>query len=281
MKIIKKINNNVVKCIDNKGNYLIAIGKGLGFPKVPYILSDLSKIDATFYKLNNYFEKLILELPEQILILSINIINYAQKELFGNLNYTLIFSLADHIQFTLQRLKNYQDIKFLLTNEIVQLYPKEIKVATEAVKMINETMNVKLPQSEITAIALHFINNQFEFKISREELLVEHMIEEIFKIIEENLKIKIDFEEFNSNRFKIHIRYYLKRMRKNEQFIDENNNILNILKETKPEVYSVTDKIGNYIYQEMGIKPTKEEFFYLMIHINRLYEKIEENDKNG
>ena len=48
MKIIKKINNNVAEAIDGNGNHLIAFGKGLGFPKTPYELTDLNKITMTF-----------------------------------------------------------------------------------------------------------------------------------------------------------------------------------------------------------------------------------------
>ena len=43
MKVIKKINNNVAVCIDNDGHELIAFGKGIGFPKIPYELTDLNK----------------------------------------------------------------------------------------------------------------------------------------------------------------------------------------------------------------------------------------------
>ena len=45
MRVIKKINNNVALCLDNNNHELIAFGKGIGFPKIPYELDDLNKID--------------------------------------------------------------------------------------------------------------------------------------------------------------------------------------------------------------------------------------------
>ncbi|MBA1393021.1 hypothetical protein EQ500_03915, partial [Lactobacillus sp. XV13L] len=44
MQVIKKINNNAAICLDQNQDELIAFGKGIGFPKTPYELTDLSKI---------------------------------------------------------------------------------------------------------------------------------------------------------------------------------------------------------------------------------------------
>lgn len=63
MRVVKKVNNNVAVCIDSNGKELIAFGRGIGFPKTPYELDDLSKIDMTFYKLNRHFELLLTEIP--------------------------------------------------------------------------------------------------------------------------------------------------------------------------------------------------------------------------
>ena len=36
MQVINKLNNNFAICIDGEGKELIAVGKGIGFPKTPY-----------------------------------------------------------------------------------------------------------------------------------------------------------------------------------------------------------------------------------------------------
>ena len=48
MQVIKKLNNNFAICMDKEGKELIAYGKGIGFPKVPYELTDLNQIDRPF-----------------------------------------------------------------------------------------------------------------------------------------------------------------------------------------------------------------------------------------
>jgi beta-glucoside operon transcriptional antiterminator len=62
MRAIKKINNNVVICVDGSGKELIAFGKGVGFPSMPYEIKDLSLISMTFYRVDNRFYNLIGEI---------------------------------------------------------------------------------------------------------------------------------------------------------------------------------------------------------------------------
>ena len=37
MKIVKKLNNNVVLALNDKDEEIIVVGKGLGFRKTPYV----------------------------------------------------------------------------------------------------------------------------------------------------------------------------------------------------------------------------------------------------
>ena len=52
MQICKKINNNVALARDAKGRELVVFGKGIGFPAMPYELTDLSGVQRTFYDVN-------------------------------------------------------------------------------------------------------------------------------------------------------------------------------------------------------------------------------------
>lgn len=273
MKVLKKINNNVAECLDDNGNELIAFGRGIGFPKTPYELTDLSKVDMTFYKLDQHFQLLLDEIPENLMLLSVEIVQSAQKELGGRLNPTLIFSLADHIQFAIRRLEEFKEMKILFSQDIAQLYPIETRLAEEALVIINTSLGVKLPHSEVTSLAMHFINSQSEVVADSETQTIEELIEIMTQMIEFQLKIKVDQEEFNYQRFQAHVRYYLKRLRSDESFIDGNQTILESLKMTLPHIYKVAVAIMTYIEQSMGLAQTDDELLYLMIHINRLYEK--------
>ncbi|MGT2785551.1 PRD domain-containing protein [Streptococcus merionis] len=273
MKVVKKINNNVAECIDNNGQELIAFGRGIGFPKTPYELTDLSKIDMTFYKLNAHFAQLLTELPEELIQLSVEIVNMAQTQLNGQLNPTLVFSLADHINFAIKRLSDFKEVKILFSHEVARSYPKETKVAEQALNLINEKLQVQLPNSEVTAVAMHFINGQAEYAASSEEVKLSELIEIITQIIEKELQVTINREEFNYQRFQTHVRYYLSRTEQQEHFIEGNQAILNSLKNGQPAIYRTATVVMDYLQSSYEIEGADDELLYLMIHINRLYEQ--------
>lgn len=49
MLVLKKINNNVALARDAKDRELVVFGKGVGFPAMPYELTDMSRVQRTFY----------------------------------------------------------------------------------------------------------------------------------------------------------------------------------------------------------------------------------------
>lgn len=59
MQIFKKINNNVALARDAKGRELVVFGKGIGFPAMPYELTDLSAVQRTFYDVNEKYFALL------------------------------------------------------------------------------------------------------------------------------------------------------------------------------------------------------------------------------
>lgn len=227
----------------------------------------------TFYKLNEHFEILLKELSEEIIDLSVDIVSMAQKELAGNLNPTIVFSLADHIQFSLQRLSQYKDARLVYSHEVEQLYPKENQAAEKAVVMIQNCMQVTLPKSEITAITMHFVDSQAEYKVSQEEIAIEEVISEITSLIEKELSIDIDQDEFNYERFRMHMFYYLKRVRSGEKFVGDNTKLLTALQKEHKNIYFLAVKVSQLIEKNLGNQVSNDELLYLMIHLNRLYEK--------
>lgn len=276
MLIVKKINNNVAEAVDGNGKKLVVFGKGIGFPKVPYELTDLSKISVTYYLLDDYFLKLIEELPEAVLNVSFEIVTLAESTLNETFNQNLVFSLADHINFAIKRMKSYREVKLKFSNDIASLYPNETQVATNALKMIQKELKVMLPESEITALALNLINNRFENQLSEEDMLKEETIEEITTAIEYDLEIQVDRQEFNYLRFRTHLEYYFNRLRSGEQFVDGNKELMRLLASNKGQIYDLTQKIAILIEDKIKVAINSDEMLYLMIHVNRLYEKNRE-----
>lgn len=66
MIVTKKINNNVAICREGNQRELIAFGKGIGFPQTPYELTDLSKINRTFYNVSSQCIPLLNDIPAEV-----------------------------------------------------------------------------------------------------------------------------------------------------------------------------------------------------------------------
>ena len=103
MKVIRKINNNAVICIDGNGNEVVAFGKGIGFPSVPYDLKDLGKIERTFYGIDPRYLGLLKEIPSDVFDTAVKIVDYAVNHLDHEMNPNIVFTIADHINFAITR----------------------------------------------------------------------------------------------------------------------------------------------------------------------------------
>lgn len=270
MKAIKKINNNVAICIDSDDNELVAFGKGIGFPMMPYEITDLSQIFMTFYRIENQFYKVLKDIPENVFEVSALIVHEAMRKLRSNLNPNLVISLADHINFAMVRMKNFKEMKILFAYDVQHLYPLETEIGKYAIELIEKKLNVKLPDSEITTIAMHFVNAEEESIDDTDSKQVGDLIDRITVLIERSFTVKIDRKNYNYNRFVMHMRYHLQRILNNTQFSEDNKALIDSMKQSHPEVYEVAIKGGGMISGTLNSSVTESELLYLMIHIARI-----------
>jgi len=270
MRAIKKINNNVAICIDNNNNELVAFGKGIGFPVMPYEIVDLSQIFMTFYRIENQFYKVLKDIPENVFEVSALIIHEAMRKLKCNLNPNLVISLADHINFAMIRMKKYKEMKILFAYDVQHLYPVETEIGKYAVDLIQRKLFVTLPDSEITTIAMHFVNAEEESIDDTDSKQVADIIDRITALIERTFTVKIERKSYNYNRFVMHMRYHLQRILNKTQFSEDNKALIDSMKQSHPEVYEVAIKGGGIISGTLNSDVTESELLYLMIHIARI-----------
>ena len=102
MRLIKKINNNFAMAVDSQGEEVIVSGKGIGFIKIPCEITDLSVVDRTYYGIDSKYIGLLNEIPEDILEISIKVVDYAKHKLKEQIEPNLIFSLR-HLSILLKR----------------------------------------------------------------------------------------------------------------------------------------------------------------------------------
>ena len=112
MKLIKKINNNFCLAIDSQGEDIIVRGKGIGFIKMPCEIDDLSIIERTYYGVDSKYIDLLNDIPEEIFNLTADVVDYARNVLDDEFNPNMVFTLADHIQFSIQRYNSGMKMNF-------------------------------------------------------------------------------------------------------------------------------------------------------------------------
>jgi beta-glucoside operon transcriptional antiterminator len=273
MRIIKKLNNNAALALVNEKE-CIAIGKGIGFPKIPYTLNDTGKVDKIYYDIDNYLLTILTEIPENIIEVTTAIFNKAEEELKLELNKNLIITLADHISFAIQRLKKGVKLSVLFSHDIKYLYPKEYSFASQAVDFINDKLRCDLPSEEIVSITIHIVNSSIDNSLMNEAVKLTQTLNDIVSIIEKTLHITIDNSSYSFNRFITHLRMLF--MRKGEYSATNTTNaeLFSVLKDRYPDTINVIERIEKYFLEKLNWRLQEEELLYLMIHVNKLKESI-------
>ncbi len=269
MKAIKKLNNNVAYCIDASGKDVIALGKGLGFGSFPRDLS-LNEIERTFYNIDNRVAEAISNIDDDIFRISIDVIDYANSLIEEPLSPTIVFTMADHINFTIQRYRDGNKIRLPIAYDIQYLFENEYKVGIYALKVIKDKLKIYLPEDEASYIALHIVNSKTQSSSGEQD---EEVILHIVEMIEKEFEISIDQQDFSYSRFVSHMHYLLKRLRDKEQMEEKNVEMYESLAKQYPDVNKCVEEITLYLNQKNKVNLTSEEKMYLLLHINRLYDR--------
>lgn len=271
MRITKKINNNVVLGVDPKGKEVVIFGKGIGFHEIPYELKDSSLISKTFYDIDSSYLELLSEIPEDIFNVSSKIVDYARSKVGCELNPSLAFMLADHINFAVIRLKEFIDVTNPLTNDIKYLYKTEMEIGYKALDMIEEDLQIRFPKGEAASIALHIINAEGMQNDMNNTIKVTKLLKEITKIVEESFDFEIDQDSIDYSRFVIHLKYFVQRVKEpKEKVSDSTKLLLESIKTQSPDTYKCFQKIESYLKKILNWKYSEEDQLYLLVHINRI-----------
>jgi beta-glucoside operon transcriptional antiterminator len=270
VKLVKKINNNFALALDSKGEEVIVSGRGIGFIKMPCELNDLSKITRTYYDIDEKFINLINQIPEEIIAVATRISDLAKRRIESPLNPNLIFTLADHINFSIERKNKGIVFEFPMSYDFEQIYQSEVAIAEEALKLIKEEMNIELAKTEVIGIALNIINSEMTSSIDHAEKGFNELSSRITKIIEHFFSIEIDQNTVNYSRFTTHLRYLFKRLSEQNTIASDNLKIFESLQKETPKTFECVEKIGHYLNRKNNWKLDSEEKLYLVLHVNRL-----------
>lgn len=275
LTIIKSLNNNIILAKSEKNEELIIFGTGIGFKKKHGDLVDESKATKVFKAEKNMQTRTFLEqISPELLAVTEKIVRLGEDKLQKKLNQSILFSLADHLQFA-------TDEKYHTTNkdnplqwEIPYLYYEEYEVSKIAVQIIQDDLGYTLPKMEAAFIALHFVNAQIDSSTMEETIQITKLIKNIVKIIQRLFEVNIDKTTINYSRFITHLRYFIARQKmKQRESIQMDEALKKTIEERYMKSYACGLMIKEMVEKEFNWEVTYDEIAFLVIHIERIFQE--------
>ena len=271
--IEKVINNNIISAYEKSGAEVIVMGRGIGFKKKQGEVVPADQISKIFRiksrTLTEQFKELLANMPlERVRILD-EIISHAKDHLKLKLNQSIYVTLTDHINFAIERVSQGIEPQNALLWEIKRFYPQEFQLGIYALELIQDRLDILLPEDEAGFIALHFVNAEYGTDI-RDAVKFPDQMQAIVDIVERDLGILLDESSLHYERFMTHIKFLIQRIYRKELLFSEDRELSLLMQRKYPREYQCSVKVAEYIMQATGSRLSEEEIMYLSVHIRRV-----------
>ena len=273
-EIINVLNHNTLICKNSNEETYVFFGKGIGFKKkkgdkfkadnnVQDYMLVLEAKEALRYK------ELLNQVKNEKLINVVQDIVYeANKEFNNKINAKLNLTLLDHLNFAMERQKNNIIISYPFLSELAYIYPKEYEFSKKAFNYINEELknSIRFDKAELGFLVLHIHAAIKNIKISN-VLLNNTIVHDCTKLIEKEIKIKIDYKSIYYTSFIKHLEYAIQRYKDGIQI---KNVLWESIKDKCNAEYIVAEKLNNILNEKYNINLDKNEIGYIALHIYKL-----------
>ena len=271
--IEKVINNNIISAYEKSGAEVIVMGRGIGFKKKQGEVVPADQISKIFRiksrTLTEQFKELLANMPLERVRISDEIISHAKNHLKLKLNQSIYVTLTDHINFAIERVSQGIEPQNALLWEIKRFYPQEFQLGIYALELIQDRLDILLPEDEAGFIALHFVNAEYGTDI-RDAVKFPDQMQAIVDIVERDLGILLDESSLHYERFMTHIKFLIQRIYRKELLSSEDRELSLLMQRKYPREYQCSLKVAEYIMQATGSRLSEEEIMYLSVHIRRV-----------
>lgn len=271
--IEKVINNNIISAYEKSGAEVIVMGRGIGFKKKQGEMVPADQISKIFRiksrTLAEQFKELLANMPLERVRISDEIISHAKDHLKLKLNQSIYVTLTDHINFAIERVSQGIEPQNALLWEIKRFYPQEFQLGIYALELIQDRLDILLPEDEAGFIALHFVNAEYGTDI-RDAVKFPNQMQAIVDIVERDLGILLDESSLHYERFMTHIKFLIQRIYRKELLSSEDRELSLLMQRKYPREYQCSVKVAEYIMQATGSRLSEEEIMYLSVHIRRV-----------
>ncbi|UQS84075.1 PRD domain-containing protein [Bombilactobacillus thymidiniphilus] len=274
----KTFNNNVVLARDDDNVEWVVVGRGIGFGCKPGDQVDKDKIEQRYVAVEEGISLAddLARISPDAISLTMQIIQAVEPLLNVKFTSYQLASLADHINFTLQRSQQENDaIEGTVKWEIKNLFAKEYQAAEVALQILNEHAKVILPEGEAVLLAYHFINTCSEKINLSHTIKITKLISNIIEIVQYQYGMILDHESFNFNRFVTHLRtFMIKHLTHVEDpAMELDPDILKLMKAKYPQAYATVLKVSSFLQKKEGWQLHPDDEVYLTLHVWRVTQR--------
>lgn len=271
MKIEKILNNNVILTLNESNKETVVMGRGIAFQKKIGDSIEADKIEKTFIpegqEILDNLANLYRDIDPDILEVATNVIKYAQGVLRLKLSNHIYLTLPDHLSYAISRTKEGLDIKNPLTWEIKRFYKVEYEIGRKAIELVEQELDIRLPDSEAAAIALHIVNAMAAASDLGVTMKMTEMVQDILNIVHVYYGQTFDEDSFQYTRFITHLQYFARRLLHQERRESNDDFLYEQIQRKYRKAFQCTERINEYLKKVEHTSLAKGEQLYLAIHI--------------
>ena len=275
-RITKILNHNSFMGIESKNDQeCLIMGKGVAFgKKVGQTVSVTG--DARVYSLKELTDRgeakeIIKSVSPLCLELANEVLDQAEEE-FGKVDRSILFTMADHLDFAVRRIQNGEQISNPLTDDIRIMFYKEYKVAGCIRDLLKEKLGIRIDEHEIGYIALHVHAAIVDENVSQ-AMEIARTVRECICMVEEETGKSIDVMSLSYNRLMNHVRYMVARAIHGEKLKMSLNDYMSV---KFPGPYMTAEKICRKMEKSLKLPIPDIETGYLAMHLERMMDREEE-----
>lgn len=278
MRVVKVLNTSVVLALDDNGEEIILMGKGIGFRKSVGEKLDAEVTDKIFVlrdrNVTRNIIQLTLDVDADVFGLAKEIIDYAKTQYHMQLMDHIYLALTDHLAFTIRRVKEDIFIPGFYSLSIKRYNPAEYDVGCYALRLIREELGVEIPEGEISNIAFHFINAQKDHPYNSENRKMDEIVNGALDIVKYAFALVYNTDSVAYSRFVTHLHALAQRVVLGKQLSEDMTDFLyGEIVPNCPAEFRCAGKIAKFIFESYRLQISRQEQLYLTIHIHRILEE--------
>ncbi|MEU0469376.1 PRD domain-containing protein [Amycolatopsis sp. NPDC006131] len=135
---------------------------------------------------------------------------------------------------------------------------------------MDERLGVRLPDAEVTPLALHFVNAQFESPDLSRAVELTEVLTVVLTETGRFFGLDLDEDSLEVARFITHLRYFARRQQRGPAEGDTFGLLRESLRTSHSREVACADHVGRILRERCGWIVDQDEVLYLALHISRL-----------